>query len=133
MKRYEILLTLAFVAGAGLWYSQGVSSQVTVAPGAIKAAQAEVIEKRLTVLETENAQLKKELFALKFALTGLDKGVGTLRQEYAAHTHKIEALSSPAGVRKMEESGQSPLIPALNSNQYKTAGGFFTGSPILKK
>ncbi|MEZ5421514.1 MAG: hypothetical protein R2682_00290 [Pyrinomonadaceae bacterium] len=127
-----VIVTLVFCTT--FWLAETTSSQVTVKPNAVRmASMPSDTEKRLSALEADNFKLKKDVAGLKLLLSGLDKGVTTLKNNYEKHTHKLAVPSmSYSNFQVAEKNGFANTLPYLTADQYKANGGFMTGGPIQK-
>jgi len=116
------------------WFVETTSSQVTVKPNAVRMASIPSdTEKRLSALEADNLKLKKDVAGLKLLLSGLDKGVTTLKNNYEKHTHKLVGPTMTYGnFQVAEKNGFANMLPYMTADQYKANGGFMTGGPIQK-
>lgn len=133
----QIRLILTGFVVAILFITAGtlVSSQIRSTGGTDKT-QGDLL-KRIATVENEVAQLKKEMAGAKLIVTGLDKGLTSLKEKHESHTHRISAgVVNFEAVSMSQKAGQNPHIPVIYPNQLKAdqakygAAGFFTTAPI---
>jgi peptidoglycan hydrolase CwlO-like protein len=116
MKRLRIVVICIFVAIGIFLFGATVSAQRT---GLSVDERITFLEKKVSALETENQQLKKELSSLK--------------GDYAKHYHQLKvSIGTISQITATTKEGGLPLVLHTSLGEIKGGKGVLTGEPLSK-
>ena len=117
MKKLRIIVICIFVAIGIFLFGVTVFAQRT---GLSVDERIASLEKKVSALETENQQLKKELSSLK--------------GDYANHYHQLKvATGTIYQINETTKAGGLPLVLHTSIGELKGGKGVVTGEPLPRK